>query len=95
MYTFPSFPGGPAGRFTRRSAVHGHDDHTRSELFRRRRIAPLARDRNYAIITFMETFYVTWFMYGWNLLVFDPAFAVLTITIYRAPKKSSEIGEWR
>ncbi len=33
-----------------------------------------ARDRNYAIITFMETVYVTWFMYGWNLLVFDPAF---------------------
>ena len=33
-----------------------------------------ARDRNYAVITFMETFYVTWFMYGWNLLVFDPAF---------------------
>jgi len=33
-----------------------------------------ARDRNYAIITFMETFYVTWFMYAWNLLVFDPAF---------------------
>jgi len=33
-----------------------------------------ARDRNYAIITFMETFYVTWFMYGWNLLIFDPAF---------------------
>ncbi len=33
-----------------------------------------ARDRNYAIITFMETIYVTWFMYGWNLLVFDPAF---------------------
>jgi hypothetical protein len=33
-----------------------------------------ARDRNYALITFMETFYVTWFMYGWNLLAFDPAF---------------------
>ncbi len=33
-----------------------------------------ARDRNYAIITFMETFYVTWFMYAWNLLIFDPAF---------------------
>jgi len=33
-----------------------------------------ARDRNYALITFMETFYVTWFMYAWNLLVFDPAF---------------------
>jgi len=33
-----------------------------------------ARDRNYAIITFMETFYVTWFVYAWNLLIFDPAF---------------------
>ncbi len=33
-----------------------------------------ARDRNYAIITFMETIYVTWFCYAWNLLVFDPAF---------------------
>jgi hypothetical protein len=33
-----------------------------------------ARDRNYAIITFMETVYVTWFCYAWNLLVFDPAF---------------------
>jgi hypothetical protein len=33
-----------------------------------------ARDRNYALITFMETFYVTWFMYAWNLLIFDPAF---------------------
>jgi hypothetical protein len=33
-----------------------------------------ARDRNYAIITFMETFYVTWFCYAWNLLIFDPAF---------------------
>jgi hypothetical protein len=33
-----------------------------------------ARDRNYAIITFMETFYVTWFMYAWNLLIFDPTF---------------------
>ncbi len=33
-----------------------------------------ARDRNYALITFMETFYVTWFMYAWNLLAFDPAF---------------------
>jgi len=33
-----------------------------------------ARDRNYAIITFMETVYVTWFMYAWNLLVFDPTF---------------------
>lgn len=32
-----------------------------------------ARDRNYAIITFMETIYVTWFCYAWNLLVFDPA----------------------
>lgn len=32
-----------------------------------------ARDRNYAIITFMETFYVTWFCYAWNLLTFDPA----------------------
>jgi hypothetical protein len=32
-----------------------------------------ARDRNYAIITFMETFYVTWFVYAWNLLVFDPS----------------------
>ncbi len=31
-----------------------------------------ARDRNYAIITFMETIYVTWFCYIWNLLVFDP-----------------------
>jgi hypothetical protein len=33
-----------------------------------------ARDRNYAIITFMETVYVTWFMYAWNLIVFDPTF---------------------
>jgi hypothetical protein len=33
-----------------------------------------ARDRNYAIITFMETVYVTWFCYAWNLIVFDPAF---------------------
>ncbi len=32
-----------------------------------------ARDRNYAIITFMETVYVTWFCYAWNLLIFDPA----------------------
>jgi hypothetical protein len=32
-----------------------------------------AKDRNYAIITFMETFYVTWFMYAWNLLIFDPS----------------------
>jgi hypothetical protein len=32
-----------------------------------------ARDRNYAVITFMETLYVTWFCYAWNLLVFDPA----------------------
>lgn len=32
-----------------------------------------ARDRNYAIITFMETFYVTWFCYAWNLLIFDPS----------------------
>ncbi len=31
-----------------------------------------ARDRNYAIITFMETFFVTWFCYSWNLLCFDP-----------------------
>jgi hypothetical protein len=31
-----------------------------------------ARDRNYAIITFMETIYVTWFCYIWNLLCFDP-----------------------
>lgn len=31
-----------------------------------------ARDRNYAIITFMETFFVTWFCYAWNLLTFDP-----------------------
>ncbi len=31
-----------------------------------------ARDRNYAIITFMETFFVTWFCYAWNLLIFDP-----------------------
>lgn len=31
-----------------------------------------ARDRNYAIITFMETFFVTWFCYTWNLLCFDP-----------------------
>jgi hypothetical protein len=30
-----------------------------------------ARERNYAIITFMETFYVTWFCYAWNLLIFD------------------------
>ncbi len=34
-----------------------------------------AKDRNYAIITFMETFYVTWFCYAWNLLAFEPAFA--------------------
>lgn len=33
-----------------------------------------SKDRNYAIITFMETIYVTWFCYAWNLLVFDPAF---------------------
>mgnify|MGYP003547086254 FL=1 len=32
-----------------------------------------AKDRNYAIITFMETFFVTWFCYAWNLLTFDPA----------------------
>ena len=32
-----------------------------------------AQDRNYAIITFMETIYVTWFCYAWNLLIFDPA----------------------
>ncbi|MBM4195591.1 MAG: hypothetical protein FJ197_00635 [Gammaproteobacteria bacterium] len=32
-----------------------------------------AQDRNYAIITFMETFFVTWFCYAWNLLTFDPA----------------------
>ncbi len=31
-----------------------------------------ARDRNYAIITFMEVFFVTWFCYAWNLLCFDP-----------------------
>lgn len=31
-----------------------------------------AKDRNYAIITFMETFFVTWFCYAWNLLCFDP-----------------------
>lgn len=31
-----------------------------------------ARDRNYAIITFMETIYVSWFCYAWNLLCFDP-----------------------
>ncbi len=31
-----------------------------------------ARDRNYAIITFMEVFFVTWFCYSWNLLCFDP-----------------------
>jgi len=31
-----------------------------------------SRDRNYAIITFMETIYVTWFCYVWNLLCFDP-----------------------
>ncbi len=31
-----------------------------------------ARDRNYAIITFMEIFFVTWFCYAWNLLCFDP-----------------------
>lgn len=34
-----------------------------------------SKDRNYAIITFMETIYVTWFCYAWNLLAFDPAFA--------------------
>jgi hypothetical protein len=33
-----------------------------------------AKDRNYAIITFMEYIYVTWFCYAWNLLVFDPTF---------------------
>lgn len=33
-----------------------------------------ARDRNYAIITFMEYNFVTWFCYAWNLAVFDPAF---------------------
>jgi len=32
-----------------------------------------AKDRNYAIITFMETFFVLWFCYAWNLLTFDPA----------------------
>lgn len=32
-----------------------------------------AKDRNYAIITFMETIFVTWFCYVWNLLTFDPA----------------------
>ncbi|CAG0940339.1 hypothetical protein GPROT2_00903 [Gammaproteobacteria bacterium] len=31
-----------------------------------------AKDRNYAIITFMETIFVTWFCYTWNLLTFDP-----------------------
>jgi hypothetical protein len=31
-----------------------------------------SQDRNYAIITFMETIYVTWFCYVWNLLCFDP-----------------------
>ena len=31
-----------------------------------------AKDRNYAIITFMEMFFVTWFCYAWNLLCFDP-----------------------
>ncbi|MGI9344465.1 MAG: hypothetical protein ACR2QV_16650 [Gammaproteobacteria bacterium] len=31
-----------------------------------------AKDRNYALITFMETFFVTWFCYSWNLLAFDP-----------------------
>ena len=31
-----------------------------------------AQDRNYAIITFMETIFVTWFCYAWNLLCFDP-----------------------
>ena len=31
-----------------------------------------AKDRNYAIITFMETIFVTWFCYVWNLLCFDP-----------------------
>jgi len=31
-----------------------------------------AKDRNYAIITFMETIFVTWFCYTWNLLCFDP-----------------------
>jgi len=29
-------------------------------------------DRNYAIITFMETIIVTWFVYIWNLVCFDP-----------------------
>jgi len=31
-----------------------------------------ASDRNYAVITFMETIYVTWFVYIWNLVCFDP-----------------------
>jgi hypothetical protein len=35
--------------------------------------ARTARDRNYAVITFMETFYVTWFVYAWNLFIYDPA----------------------
>jgi hypothetical protein len=33
-----------------------------------------SKDRNYGVITFMETFYVTWFCYAWNLIIFDPAF---------------------
>lgn len=33
-----------------------------------------ARDRNYAIITFMETIFVTWFCYQWTLMLGDPAF---------------------
>ena len=33
-----------------------------------------ARDRNYAVITFMETIFVTWFCYQWTLILGDPAF---------------------
>ncbi|MDH3977656.1 MAG: hypothetical protein OEU86_04020 [Gammaproteobacteria bacterium] len=43
-----------------------------------------AKDRNYAIITFMETIYVTWFCYAWNLLVFDPAFVGYGADAFRA-----------
>ncbi len=43
-----------------------------------------ARDRNYAVITFMETIYVTWFCYAWNLVVFDPAFVGFGESAYYA-----------
>ncbi|MDP6675666.1 MAG: hypothetical protein QGH93_12565 [Gammaproteobacteria bacterium] len=51
-----------------------------------------ASDRNYAIITFMETIYVLWFCYTINLLCFDPGlvgtgvlfFAVNMATVFVA-----------